>query len=158
MITHRWYIRRGLEGSDGVLNAIIPWHFPGQARKVTKYFIQLCEGHNWGPNQVKVKVTQSLYGPGQALTVPECLGSQIFRQSAHECGKVVGPTYLSPLPTTISVRSWLDPRVMVRPEWKISVTPWGIESATFRLVAQCLNQLRHRKLSQYAQKSAQISI
>jgi hypothetical protein len=147
-----------MEGSDGVLNAIMPRHLTGQARKVTKYFIQLCEEHNWGSNQVKVKVKQSLYGPRWALRVPEFLGSQIFIQSAHECGKVVGPTYLPPLPPTISVRNWLDPRVIVRPEWKISVTPWGTESATFRLVAQCLNQLCHRKLLQYAQKSTQISI
>ena len=47
----------------------------------------------------------------------------------------------------ISVRGRVDPKPTVLPEglcqWRIQMTPSGIEPATFRLVARCLNHLRH---------------
>ena len=48
----------------------------------------------------------------------------------------------------VYLRSWVDPRAIGRPEelcqWKVPMTPSGIEPATFRLEAQCFNQLRPR--------------
>jgi hypothetical protein len=102
---------------------------------------------------VKVEVKQSLYRAGQAVRVPGGWGSQISRQLAYEGAKVVSPMDRPPLtPRKYSwysflLRGWADPRAIVRPEglcqWKIPLTPLGIEPPTFQLVAQCFNQLRH---------------
>jgi hypothetical protein len=71
------------------------WHVNG----VEKYKLNVVleaerNWTTWGL-KVKEKVKQTHYRPWQALRVP---GSQILRQSAHECGKVVSPTHRPPLP------------------------------------------------------------
>jgi hypothetical protein len=104
------------------------------------------------------KVKQFHYKPRQAHRVPGGWGSKISRQSAHEDSKFISLTHRPPLPPrnyswcSFLLEAESTPghsavgRIM---SIKFPVTPSGIELATFRLVAQCLNQLRNR-LPQFA--------
>jgi len=69
---------------------------------------------------------------------------KVVRLSALHTGLLYSPGF----PGTHFVRGWVNPGTIVRTQglyqWKIPLTPSGIEPATYRLAAQCLNQLRHR--------------
>jgi hypothetical protein len=95
----------------------------------------------------------SRYRPGQALGFQEVEAPEFLdnwhrkgaRLSALRTGRLYPQEGFLVL---ISGRGLVDPRATMRLEglshWKIPLTPSGIKPATFWLVAQCLNQLRHR--------------
>jgi hypothetical protein len=101
----------------------------------------------------KFKYVQRMYGKGKgkaihyrpwrALSVPGGWGSQISWQSAHEGDKFVSSTHWPSLPPgNIPFTHFCHrQRATVQSEglcqWKIPVTPLGIEPGTFRFVAQC---------------------
>ena len=104
-------------------------------------------GRNTSRPVIQSKVKLSFYMLGQALRVPQDWGSQISRRSSHEGSKVVSPAH----PATfipqgiflvlISLRGWVNPRAIVRPE---GLYQWKLQWHHRESKRQCLNQLCHR--------------
>jgi hypothetical protein len=99
-------------------------------------------------------VKQSLHRPGQALRFSG--GWSWFQDNQHMklvrlSALCTGRLYPQEIFLVLaSVTGWVDPRNTVRPEricqWNFPVTPSRIEPTIFRLLAQCLNKLRHHVL------------
>ena len=98
--------------------------------------------------KLKVKVSNPWTGPEGSRrsrlpdfqTVGTC---KVVRASALCAGRLYTPPPQKVILVLISVKGWVDFRVIVRSQrlsqWKIPETPPGV-----RLVAQCLNQMRHQ--------------
>ena len=104
----------------------------------------LWETNSCSATQVEIGKGKAI--PLQAWTGPE--GSRRLRHMKAVRLSAVRTGHLYPQEiflVLISVRGWANPRAIGRPEglcqWRIPMTPSGIEPVTFQLVAQCLNQL-----------------
>jgi hypothetical protein len=120
--------------------------------KDSTLLLWLQNTYNYFENLSLEKWICSNKGKGKAVPLQVWSGPQgsrklrfpHFMTTAQDGGKVISLTHLPPLTQEIhlvfvSVRGWVDPRAIVRPEGtchcKIPMKPSGIEPATCRFVS-----------------------
>jgi hypothetical protein len=121
----------------------LPFYWTIWIKFLTKYlhFILL---ENYEFREIRFSAFHTLLRvKGKAIPLQAWTGSEGSRRVARLSALRTGCLYPQEIfLVLISVRGWVDPRAIVRPEglcqWKNPVTQSGIDPATFRFVA-CLN-------------------
>jgi len=123
-------------------------------RKVYRTNVNVCYMHLYLKRSEQSYPIKDMDRP---LGLQDIEGPRISRQSAHERHmKVVrlsalrtAHLYSQQTPLIVIIfRGWGDTGAIVRPErlgqWKIPMSSSAVEPNTFRLLAQCYNNQRHR--------------